>query len=99
MTCILGHYLNRSWAWFKLQYEEMEVFILLSLFWQNESRLMMRSPCWLWIPPPPNQPLNARTSLYETWYVYHGTWAHLNSVLRKFLPSVSLSVCIFPYRC
>jgi hypothetical protein len=25
---------------------------------------------------------------YETWYVYHGTWAHLNRVIYKSLPSV-----------
>jgi hypothetical protein len=31
-----------------------------------------------------------------TWYVYHGTWAHLNSVLHKSLPSVSVAVCISP---
>jgi hypothetical protein len=32
--------------------------------------------------------LNVWTNLYETWYVYHGTWAHLNGVFHKFLPSV-----------
>jgi hypothetical protein len=30
-------------------------------------------------------------------YVYHGTWAHLNGVLHKSLPSVCVSVCVaFP---
>jgi hypothetical protein len=32
--------------------------------------------------------LNAWTNLYELRYVYHGTWAHLNGVLHKYLPSV-----------
>jgi hypothetical protein len=22
-------------------------------------------------------------NLYETWYIYHGTWAHLNGIIRK----------------
>jgi hypothetical protein len=30
---------------------------------------------------------------YETWYVYHGTWAHLNGVLHK-SPSVSVFACV-----
>jgi hypothetical protein len=36
--------------------------------------------------------LNGWTNLYETWHVYHGTWAHLNGVLHKSLPSVCLYV-------
>jgi hypothetical protein len=28
-----------------------------------------------------------------------GTWAHLNGVLHKSLPSVCVSVCVSPYRC
>jgi hypothetical protein len=36
--------------------------------------------------------LNSWTSLNETWYVYHGTWSHLNGVLHKSLPSVCLYV-------
>jgi hypothetical protein len=52
----------------------------------------MRSPCCLCIPP--YQLLNASTNLYETWYAYHGTWAHFNGVLRKSLPSVCVSVCV-----
>jgi hypothetical protein len=43
---------------------------------------------------PPYQLLNAWTNLYETRYVYHGNWAHFNGVLRKSLPSVSVSVCV-----
>jgi hypothetical protein len=38
--------------------------------------------------------LNAWTNLYETWYVCHGTWAHLNGVLHKSAPSVCVSVCV-----
>jgi hypothetical protein len=38
--------------------------------------------------------LNVWTSLYETYYVYHGTWVHLNGVLHKSLPSVCVSVCV-----
>jgi hypothetical protein len=38
------------------------------------------------------QLLNAWTNLYETWNVYHGTWAHLNGVLHKNLSSVCVSV-------
>jgi hypothetical protein len=40
--------------------------------------------------------LNAWTNLYETWYVYYGTWAHLNGILHKSLSSVSVSVCVSP---
>jgi hypothetical protein len=32
--------------------------------------------------------LNAWTKLYETWYVYHATWAYLDSALLKSLSSV-----------
>jgi hypothetical protein len=31
---------------------------------------------------------------YETWYAYHGNWAHLNGVLHKSFPSVCVSVCV-----
>jgi hypothetical protein len=48
---------------------------------------------------PPYQILNAWTNLYETWYVYHGTWAHFNGVLHKSLQSVCVSICVSPYRC
>jgi hypothetical protein len=50
------------------------IFSLLSLFWKNKSRLM-RSPCFLCVCISLRQLLNAWTNLYETWYVYHGTWA------------------------
>jgi hypothetical protein len=45
------------------------------------------------------QRLNAWTNLYETWYVCHGTWAHVNGVLHKSFPYVFMSVCVSPYRC
>jgi hypothetical protein len=38
--------------------------------------------------------MNAWTSLYETWYVYHDTWAHVSGVLHKSLTSVCVSVCV-----
>jgi hypothetical protein len=59
----------------------------------------MRSPSSLCIcKPPPHQLLNAWTNLFETRYVrvgiYHGTWAHLNGILHKSLPSVCVSVYV-----
>jgi hypothetical protein len=61
---------------------------LLSLFWKNKSR-MMRSPCCLCVcVSTPHQLSNAWTDLYVTWYAYNGTWAHLNGVTHKSLPSV-----------
>jgi hypothetical protein len=35
-----------------------------------------------------------QSKLYETWYAYHGTWAHLNGVFHKSLPSVYVSVWV-----
>jgi hypothetical protein len=46
----------------------------------------------------PYQVSNAWTSLYETWYVSHDTWAHLNDVQHKSLPSVRVCMCM-AYRC
>jgi hypothetical protein len=43
-----------------------------------------------------HQLLTAWTSLYETWRVYHGTWAHINVILHKSLSSVCVSVCVSP---
>jgi hypothetical protein len=31
-------------------------------------------------------------SLYETWYIYHDTWAYLNGLLHKSLPLMCLHV-------
>jgi hypothetical protein len=59
----------------------------------------MRTPCRLYVClfmySPPHELLNSWTNLYETWYSYHGTWAHLNGVFYKSLSLVcaSVSVC------
>jgi hypothetical protein len=42
----------------------------------------------------PLSDLNAWTSLCETWYVYHGTWAHLSGVLHKSF--LKVCVCVYP---
>jgi hypothetical protein len=56
---------------------------------------LMRSPCFLCVSVyTPNKHLNAWTSLYETWYAYHGTWALLNGVFHKFFPSVCVSLIV-----
>jgi hypothetical protein len=60
-------------------------------FLRKKSRLM-RSPCCLCIHH--YQFFDACTNLYETWYVYHGIWAHLNSILHKSLSLVR--VCVSP---
>jgi hypothetical protein len=36
--------------------------------------------------PPPRGWVIACGNLYETGYVYHATWAHLNGVLHKAFP-------------
>jgi hypothetical protein len=36
------------------------------------------------------------SSLYETWYVYYGSWAHLNSVFFKSLPLVCVPIYVCP---
>jgi hypothetical protein len=46
--------------------------------------MLMRSPCCLWVCESlTHQLLNAWTKLYETLYVHHRTWAHLNGILHK----------------
>jgi hypothetical protein len=62
-------------------------FSLLSLFWKKwkySYEIIM---------------LSLNSSLYETLYVYHVIWSHLNGVLQKSLPSVCASVCVSSYRC
>jgi hypothetical protein len=54
----------------------------------------MGSPCCVSVHPPPHQLLNGWTNLYETLYVYHGTWAHQNCIPHKSLPPVCVSVCV-----
>jgi hypothetical protein len=57
----------------------------------------MQFPCCLCICAPrhPYQCLNAWTSVYETWLIYHDSWAYLSGirVLYKSLPLVCVSVC------
>jgi hypothetical protein len=43
---------------------------------------------------PPLLTFEALTNLSENWYVYHGTWAHLNGLIKKSLPSVCVYMCI-----
>jgi hypothetical protein len=43
--------------------------------------------------------LNAWTNLYETWYIYHGIWAHFNDVIHKSFPSARVSLYLCPYCC
>jgi hypothetical protein len=38
--------------------------------------------------------LNGWINLYETWYVYHGTWAHLDGIVHK---PFHQSVCLHVY--
>jgi hypothetical protein len=59
----------------------VHVFSLLSLLWKKIKvayAITMLSVCFcLCIPP-----FQLWIGLYETWYFYHGKWAHLNGVLR-----------------
>jgi hypothetical protein len=70
------------------------LFSLLSLLWKNKSSLVQSpySLCVSCLCVPHYQLLNAWTNLYETWYLYHGTWAYLNGVLHKSLPSVCMYI-------
>jgi hypothetical protein len=43
---------------------------------------------------PHHELLNAWTNLYEIWYAYHGTWAHLSGLLLKFFPSFCVSLSL-----
>jgi hypothetical protein len=53
----------------------------------------MQSPSVCLCIPSPNHLPNALTNFYEIWCVHHGTWAHLNGLLYKSLPSV----CVYVY--
>jgi hypothetical protein len=71
--------------------------LLLSSFLAHFPKVVLcdlRPVCVYMYPPPPHQDLNAWINLYETWYVYHGTWSHLNGGLHKSLPSVCMSICM-----
>jgi hypothetical protein len=71
---------------------------LISWCWKKNKRRLMRSPCCLclWIPPPQSTSEWPNRS-YETWYIYHSTWAHLSGVLNEFLSSVSVFLCMCIY--
>jgi hypothetical protein len=45
---------------------------------------------------PPQLTFESQTNLYETWYVYHGTSAHLKGVLYKYPLPIILCVCVSP---
>jgi hypothetical protein len=32
--------------------------------------------------------MTGQTNIYETWFVYHGTWDNFNGLIHKSLPSV-----------
>jgi hypothetical protein len=70
--------------------------LLAYLFWNNKSRLMT-SPCAVCVSICSSpQFLIGWTNLYETWYAYHGIWAHLHGALHKSLSSVCVSACVSP---
>jgi hypothetical protein len=71
------------------------IFSLLSLFWKNRSRFMLSLSC-LCVSVSPASSFECLNQFYETWYVYHGTWAPLSDILHKSLPSVCVSVCVSP---
>jgi hypothetical protein len=62
-------------------------------FEKNKSRTMRSLCCPCLCIPPSKQHLNPWTNIYETWYVYHSTWAHLRGLLHKF-PSACVSVYV-----
>jgi hypothetical protein len=72
------------------------IFSPLSLVWKNKSSLIKSScsVCACLYPPL----LTFECVNQSLWnLVYHGTWAHLNSILHKSCPSVCMSVwCVSP---
>jgi hypothetical protein len=75
------------------------IFSLLAYFSYFEKKIKVdvcgRHAVWV----SPHKLLNGGTNLYETWYLCHGTWVHLNGVCLKSIPLVSVSVCVSPYCC
>jgi hypothetical protein len=69
----------------------LAVFSRLSLFWKIKVGLCDHHAVCVPVYPP-YKLLNAWTNLYETWYVYHSTWVHLNGILHKSLPRLCLYV-------
>jgi hypothetical protein len=64
----------------------------------NKNRFM-RLPCFLCLYILSFQLLNAWAYLYDTWYTYHGTWAHRNGVFHKFFPLVCAPVFVSRCHC
>jgi hypothetical protein len=68
------------------------ILVYISLFWKIKvalwSHLDTRMSVCLYVHSP-SRLFNAWTSLYETWNLRHGSWAHLNGVLNESLPSVT----------
>jgi hypothetical protein len=78
------------------RFKFMAVFKLFSLFEKTKGRLV-GSPWCLCVRlcvSPPHKLLNASPNLYETWYVYHGIWAHLKGMFHK---SFHTSLCLYLY--
>jgi hypothetical protein len=46
----------------------------------------------------PLSTLNSWNNFHESWYVYHGTWSHLNDILHKSLLSGCMSSCVSPWQ-
>jgi hypothetical protein len=65
---------------------------LLSLFSKIKSKLR-RSPRCISVNPLIPSQTTSECLNQSSWCVYHATWAHLNGILRKSLPSV----CVSPY--
>jgi hypothetical protein len=69
------------------------IFSLLSLFWEKKFQAGLWDHLDVYMSVcSPSQPLNAWTNFYDTWYMYHGTWAQLTSVFHEHLPSFCLCV-------
>jgi hypothetical protein len=72
------------------------LYLLFPYFEKTQIGLWDHLALWLSVCVSPHQFSNAWTNLYETWFAYHGTWAHLNGAFLKSLPSVCVSVCVSP---
>jgi hypothetical protein len=83
-VCLLSYYFSVCFSLF---------FTLLSLFKQNKSRLM-RSPSCLCVCIPCINFWMSEPIVMKLVILYHGTWAHLNNVLHKWIPSVCVYICI-----
>lgn len=70
-------------------------FSLVLLVLKNGSVLRW-SPCCLFVRESRILTFECITSLYETSYVYHDTWAHPKGLLHKFLTLVCVCMCIPP---